>query len=381
MTEQLDRPGSLGEADDTVAGGIDLGAMARIWAARWRLLAGCALACTVIGVGLTFVIPPRWASHVTFLPPAQQQSTAAAALSSLGALAGVAGAAGVKSPTEQYISLMRSETVTDRLIDRFDLMKVYDYDLREKTHRKLENRTNIVAGKKDGLLTVEVQDEDPKRAAAMANQYVEELRRLTSTIAVTEAQQRRKFFEQQLQDTKDKLIAAQVALQKTGFDEGALRTQPSASGEAYARMRAELASAQVRYETLRSTLADTAPEVQRQAATVAALRAQIESLERVPEEAAKSPDYVSHFREFKYQETLFDSLARQFELARIDESREGALIQVIDPAHPAERRSFPRRSYFAVGGFLIGLLAAAAATAWRERRRPMAQDRASPTVG
>lgn len=369
MTEQLARPATLGEADDAAANGFELGAMARIWVARWRWLASSAAACAAIGLGLTFVVPERWTSHVTFLPPAQQQSTAAAALSSLGALAGVAGAAGVKSPAEQYIALMRSETVTDRIIDRFDLMKVYDYDLREKTHRKLESRTNIVAGKKDGLLTVEVQDADPKRAAALANQYVEELRRLTSTIAVTEAQQRRKFFEQQLQDTKDKLIAAQIALQKSGFDEGALRTQPSASGEAYARMRSELASAEVRYETLRSTLADTAPEVQRQSATVAALKSQIESLEKVPEEASRSPDYVSHFREFKYQETLFDSLARQFELARIDESREGALIQVIDPAHPAERRAFPRKSYFAVGGLLIGLLAAAAAVAWRDRPR------------
>ena len=354
---------------DVDDGGINIGELMRTWSRHWRTLLASAVACTLIGVGLTFVVTPRWTSHVTFLPPAQQQSSAAAALSSLGALAGAAGAARISSPAEQYIALMHSESVTNRLIDRFNLMKVYDYDLREKTRKKLDSLTNIAAGKKDGLLTVEVQDEDPKRAAAIANQYVEELRQLTSIIAVTEAQQRRKFFEGQLLDTKNKLIAAQTELQKSGFNEGALRTQPNVSGETYARLRAELATAEVRHDSLRSSLADTAPEVQREAATVAALKSQLDALEHVSDGAAQSPDYVGRYREFKYQETLFDSLARQFELARIDESREGGLIQVIDPAHPAERRSYPRRAYFAAGGLLVGLLLAAAATAWRDRRR------------
>jgi len=205
----------------------------------------------------------------------------------------------------------------------------------------------------------------------MANQYVDELRRLTSTIAVTEAQQRRMFFEHQLRQTKDKLIAAQQALAASGFSQGAIKAEPKAAAEGYARLRAEVTAAEVRLQATRGTLADDTPEVRQQQAALAALRSQLGRLEQTSD-AHGGPDYVSKYREFKYQETLFDLFARQYELARVDESREGALIQVVDTAMPPEMRSWPKRALTAVATTLAaGILLAmfvVVRQSWRVRQ-------------
>jgi uncharacterized protein involved in exopolysaccharide biosynthesis len=331
------------------------------------LLAGCT------ALAVTFAIKPTFTSRTVFLPPQQQQSAAASAIAQLGALSGLAGAAaGVKSPADQYVALLQSETVVDRLIDEFKLMQAYDEDLRVDTRKEFAKNVRVSLGKKDGLVAVEVDDIDRERAAAIANRHVEELRRMTSRLALTEAQQRRAFFEVQLKQTKDRLTTAQEALQGSGFDSGALKADARAAAEGYARLRAELTAAEVRLQTLRRNMADNSTEVQQALTTVSALRGQLARLE-APIEATTGPDYVSKFREFKYQETLFDLFARQYELARVDESREGALIQVVDVAKPAERKSRPKRGLIAVATTLASFIALAAFFLVRQGWRNAAQ--------
>jgi uncharacterized protein involved in exopolysaccharide biosynthesis len=189
----------------------------------------------------------------------------------------------------------------------------------------------------------------------MANAYVEELRRLTSTLAVSEAQQRRMFFEKELKDARDQLERAQQALQASGFNVGALRAEPRAAAESYARLKAEITAAEVRTQVLRDSLADSAPELQKQLSQLSALRAQLARLEQAADTNV-GPDYLTKYREFKYRETLFELFAKQYELARVDESREGALIQVVDPALPPEYKSKPKRLLIAVAATLLGLL-------------------------
>jgi capsule polysaccharide export protein KpsE/RkpR len=245
------------------------------------------------------------------------------------------------------VALLQSASVADRLVDEFKLMQVYDSKYRFEARKELAGNSRITLGKKDGLITVEVDDTDPQRAAALANRHVDELRRLTSQLALTEAQQRRVFFEEQLKKTRDDLTKAQTALEASGFSAGALRAEPRAAAEGYAQLRAEVTAAEVRLQTLRRNLAETTPEVQQAAATVAALRSQLSRTE-APVDPKGGPDYVGRFREFKYQETLFELFARQYELARLDESREGALIQVVDVAQPAEHKSRPARALTAI---------------------------------
>lgn len=316
------------------------------------LLAGC------LALGATFLIRPTFTATTSFLPPQQPQSAAASALSSLGALSSLAGVAGgLKSPADQYVSLLQSVTVQDRVIDSFKLMQVYETDLRLEARKELGRNVRIALGKKDNLISVEVDDTDPARAAEMANRYVDELRRITAGLALTEAQQRRVFFEGQLKKAKDQLTQAQQVLQSSGFNQGALRAEPKAAAEAYAKLRAEVTAAEVRLQTLRGSLTDTAPEVQQQLTRLAALRSQLGKLEGSLEGSANS-DYIGKYREFKYQETLFELFSRQFELARLDESREGALIQVVDVASPPERKSRPKRAVAAVVTTGLGLLLA-----------------------
>ncbi len=313
-----------------------------------RLLILVPLLAAAVGFGATYVIEPTYTAQTTLLPPQQSQGGSAAALQSLGALAGLAGMGGVKSTADQFAALAQSVTVQDRLIEQFKLLEVYDKEFKVDARRELEKRVRINIGKKDGLLSIEVDDKEPQRASAMANQHVEELRRLTSMLAVTEAQQRRVFFEKQLKETQQKLTIAQQVLQSSGIGQGALKAEPKAAADSYARLRAEVASAQVRLQTLRGAMSDRAVEVQQQQAQLAALQSQLARQEQT-NNSDNGTDYISKYREFKYQETLLEMMARQYELARVDESREGALIQVVDVATPPEKRSKPKKLLFAAG--------------------------------
>ena len=359
----------LGDAswDDDELG---LWELLQILGAHWKLIFGGALLAGLAAFGIASLIAPTFTARTSLLPPQQQQSAASAALSQLGALGGLAGLAGgaMKSPAEQYVALLESATVADRIIDQYKLLEVYDAKYRQDARKELKSNVRIAAGKKDGMLSIEVDDHDPKRAAAMANSYVEGLRYVTSTLAVSEAQQRRVFFERQLEQTRDKLTEAQVVLQSSGFSQGALKAEPKAAAEGYARLRAEATAAEVRLQSMRRMLADEAPELRQQQATLAALRDQLARVEK-RDTAGNDSGYVGKYREFKYQETLFELFARQYELARVDESREGSLIQVVDAAMPPESKSGPKRAFIAAAAALLVCLLLAAFTIVRDRYR------------
>jgi uncharacterized protein involved in exopolysaccharide biosynthesis len=324
---------------------------------RWKLLVVGPLVVGLAVLGYAFTLTPVFTARTTILPPQQQQSGMASALASLGGLAALTGiSSGIRNPVDQYIALMQSVTVQDRLIDRFKLMEVYRARLRVEARRSLEANSRINAGKKDGLVTIEVDDPEPERASALANAYVDELRRLTSELAVSEAQQRRVFFEAELSGARDQLAKAQKVLQASGFDVAALRAEPKAAATDYGLIKAQIAAAEVRIRVLRGTLADSAPELRQQLDQLAALRSQLLRLESGGEYGTAT-DYISNYREFKYREALFELLARQYEVARIDEGREGALIQVVDAAMPPEQKSRPKRASMAIVGTAIAFLA------------------------
>ena len=328
-------------------------------------------------LGISFQIPETFTAKVVLMPPQQQQSGASAMLAQLGALAGAAGAAaGIKSPSDQYAALMKSSAVENRLIDRFNLIKIYESKLREDARKTLEQRTRIDAGKKDGLMVIEVDDHDPKRAAEIANAYVEELSILLSRLAVTEAQQRRVFFERQLQKVKEDLTRAQSALKRGGTEADVLKTQPQTAVIELAQLTAQVTAKEVELAAMRSYLKEAAPDFKQALNELAALKAQLAKAQagsvsvKADGNQNIQNDYVSRFREYKYQETLFDLMARQFEIAKIDESREGAIIQIIDVAEPPERKSKPKKAMITLiatlaAGFFL-LLFVFVRNAWRK---------------
>lgn len=351
------RPSGPNGVDDNDPSGLTLAEMAVALRARLALLTLLPLAVGAVVLGITGLMAPTFTATTTFMPPQQAQSGAASLIASLGPLAALAGGgASLGTSADRYVGLMQSVTLSDRIIDQFKLVDVYGAKFKVDARNGLAENVRISVGKKDGLISVAVDDKNPQRAAEIANRYVAELRVMTQSLAVTEAQQRRVFFEQQLALSRDRLVVAQKALQASGFDAGALKAEPRAAADAYARLKAEATTAEVRLQTLRGSLADGAPEVLKQQSELAALRAQLARSEQATDTAG-GPDYIGKYREFKYQETLFELYARQFEIARGDESREGTLIQVVDPATPPERKSRPKRMVTAVVSTLVTLLA------------------------
>ena len=328
---------------------ISLLDLLQVLADNLRLLVLGPLAVGLLALGITFAIAPTFTATTRFMPPQQQQSSAAAMLSSLGALGGLAGAAsGLKNPADQFVAFLKSRTVQDALVDRFDLVNRYDSKFKEDARKELGENASIASGK-DGLITIDASDKDPQFAAQLANAHVEELGKLLSRLAVTEAQQRRVFFEKQLTSAKDNLTKAEQALKGSGVNSSALKASPSAAVEGLAKLKATIAAQEIKVASMRGYLSESAPDFKQAQTELSAMRAQMDRAEKAePAPTAGESDYVAKFRDFKYFETLFELFAKQYEMARVDESREGAVIQVVDIAQPPERKSKPKKALIAI---------------------------------
>jgi tyrosine-protein kinase Etk/Wzc len=318
-----------------------------------RLLAFIPIFTAAIAIVVAFLMPATYSARTRILPPQQQQNPAAV----LGALSGIATAAGfsIRNQADTYVALIKSRTVADRIVERFSLMSVYGAVLREDARKQLSNATTVALSK-DGLITIDVEAQSSRLAADLANAYVEEVSVLSGRLAITEAQQRRVFFEQQLKHVQHELKKAEVALSETGASESVLKAAPQAVVETLARLKAQVTAQEIKISTMRQFLTGASPEYQLAQRELFSLRAQLSQVERnQPGTGEKRAEYLNKFRDFKYQETLLELLAKQYELARLDEAREGALIQVVDPGLPPERSS---KRHPAVVGLVAGFGAA-----------------------
>ena len=356
MNDQVNHVAPAEQAEDE----ISLLDLLQTVADNLKLLTLGPLAVGATALGISFAIPPSYTATTQFLPPQQQQSAVAGMLASLGGLGGLAGAAaGLKNPGDQYVAFLKSNSVEDALIDRFKLQERYDTKFKQDTRAELEKNARISSGK-DGFITVEVDDKDAVTAAQLANGYVEELGKLLDRLAVTEAQQRRLFFEKQLQQTQGKLTQAEQALRSSGVNASALKSNPAAAVTAVAQLQAQVTAQEVKVASLRGYLTESAPDFKQAMTELGALRAQLNKLEAAGNgQSGADSDYVARYREFKYQETLFELFAKQYEMAKIDEAREGAVIQVVDIAQPPEKKSKPKKALIAILATLasgLGLL-------------------------
>jgi tyrosine-protein kinase Etk/Wzc len=357
--------------DDTEDDSISLMDLLGFISRHKALLITLPLLAGLIGLAVSFVMPNTYTAKAVLMIPQQSQSSASAILGQLGPLAGLAGGGlGVKSPAEIYLGLLKSRTIADRLVERFELQKVYDEKLMSSTRMQLAKNTVIMAGK-DGLINVEVDDEDPKRAAAVANAYHEELGKLTSTLAVTEAAQRRAFFEKQLVQAREELASAEFGLQKTQEKTGVIQLEGQAKSiiEGNALMRAQIAAKEVQLGAMRTFATAQNPDYLRAQQELAGMRAQLKSREQesgskdgmlVP--AGKIPqvglEYLRKLREVKYHEAIMEIMARQFELAKVDEAKDSSTIQVVDRAIEPDKKSKPKRLFIVLGALATGLFIA-----------------------
>ena len=325
---------------------------------------------TVVAVVVSLLMTPIFTAKTVVMPPQQQQSGAAAALASLGGLAGLAGAAGgIKSPDEMYVALLGSNSLQNRLIADLKLQERYEAKTLTDTRAALKAQVRFSADKKSGLLNIEADDKDPAFAAELANRHVAELRTMLGQLAVTEAQQRRVFYEQQIQQTQDKLALAEVAFRAAKEKSGMQVTSVLAESgvRASAELRGQIAAREVQLQAMSRFATAQNPDTQRIASELAALRSQLNKTEQGSGEskAATSPlhqEAVKSYRDVKVQEAMLEVLIRQYELARVDEAKEGPLIQQVDVAVAPERRSKPKRAQMvliaAFAGLFLGVLVA-----------------------
>jgi tyrosine-protein kinase Etk/Wzc len=338
---------------------------------------------------VSLLLPNRYEAKIVLMPPSQSSSAGSALLGqlgnigSLGSLASMTGLS-MKNPADMYLSFLTSRTVEDALIKRFDLMNEYHQKHLSDARKELEGRTTAVAGTKDGLIRLSIEDRDPKRAAELANGYVEEFRKLAASLAITEAARRRLFFGLQLQDAKDNLTKAEEAMRKTQQSTGVLQIDSQARSliESAAILRAQVVAKQVQIQSMRSFAAEDNPELILAKQQLAALEGQLQrvagsesdtgtdinlSKGRVTESGM---EYVRRFRDLKYHETVYELLAKEFEIAKLDEAREGSIIQVVDAAVPPDKKSFPPRLLIVIG---ITILSFFLAGFWIVLRHGMAR--------
>ena len=193
-----------------------------------------------------------------------------------------------------------------------------------------------------------MSEKDPQFAAQLANAYVDELGTLLNRLALTEAQQRRVFFEKQLTNAKDNLVKSEQALKSSGVNSSALKANPGSAVEGLARLKASITAQEIKLASMRGYLTESAPDFKQAQTDMSALRGQLARAAREEPASSGDSDYIAKFRDFKYHETLFELFAKQYEMARIDESREGAVIQVVDAAQPPERKSKPKKALIAM---------------------------------
>ncbi len=316
----------------------------------------------VVGLAVaaySLTLPNIYTASARILPPQQSQSSASAMLAQLGGIAGlVGGAAGLKSPNDLYVAMLKSRTVADNMIQRFDLMKTWKIDIEHPSdaYKALEGVTKITS-EKDGTITVEVDDKDTKRAAELANAYIDELVKFTSILAVTEASQRRLFFERQFALAKDNLSKAEAAARQALQTGGLVKVdeQGRAMVEVTARLRGQITVKEVQIGAMRSFAADRNPDLQMAQQELASLKRELAKIEGVggTNATTNSPsgqvsDSLSLLRNVKYHEVIFELLARQYEIAKIDEAKESSVIQVMDKAIEPDRKSKPKRAILVI---------------------------------
>jgi uncharacterized protein involved in exopolysaccharide biosynthesis len=381
--EMVSRPGHREDE-------IDLGELFRSLLKRWRLIFGITAACAAVAVVVSLLLPVYYKAETRILPPQEKSGSLASQL--LGQFGGLialsGGATGIKSPGELYVEILKSRTVLDRIVDRFDLMKRYKVKYREDAWKELRNLLTVREVRRSGVIVLTVEDRDPKRAAEMANTFVEEMKSLAGGLAISEAGQRRMFFEDQIRYTKESLARTEEEMkgfqQRTGAFQ--IDAQAKAVIEGIARLRAGIAAKEVEAKVLRSFATAQNPDLQRVEEEIRALQAELEKLEsgkgkgfdplmsseRVP---AMGTEYLRKLRQLKYNETLYELLVKQYELARLDEARSAIVIQVIDRAVPPERKSRPKRRLIVLMTMTMGFTLSLIVILLRERPWPRSKRR------
>ncbi len=298
-----------------------------------RTILSVTLAVTVLASIITFIVPNTYTASTTFFPPLENGPTNIAGLGQSETPTELSAAAlGEIDPTALCISMLKSHSVQNAIVDQFDLRRVYSIKRHEDAREHLDHKTEILADK-EGQISINVSDRDPDRAARIAEAYVEQLHALYQTFARSEASQRRTFYENQVAVERNEMSLAEASLRQAQEQTGLIHpdAQTQAIIDSVARTRAQIAVAEATLQTMRLYATPNNPDLQRAEAELAGIREQLAKVERsgnlaIP--ASRLPqvqlEYSRRARNLKYHETLYQFLSKQAGEARLDEDQQGA---------------------------------------------------------
>jgi capsule polysaccharide export protein KpsE/RkpR len=350
---------------------------------RRRVLFRCAAIGFVALAIISFLIPVRFTSTTQLMPPDQAGQGMASALAALGKSGGdMAGIGaelfGLKTSGDLFVGVLHSRTVADELINKFDLRKVYGNSRYEDARKNLESHTEVSSDRKSGIITLQVSDKSPDRAAAMGREYVEALNRIVITLNTSSAHKERVFLEERLNEVQAGLEEAeqdfgQFASKNTAID---VKEQGKAMMGAAAELEGQLIAAQTELEGLRQIYTSNNVRVRSVQARIDEYRRQLQKLGgRAPDGTEDTssqntepagPDqnlypsirqlpilgvkWADLYRRMRVQETVFETLTKQYEMAKVEEARETPSVKVLDMADVPERKSFPPRTFLVMMG-------------------------------
>jgi tyrosine-protein kinase Etk/Wzc len=326
---------------------------------------------------VAILLPNLYIATVAIMPPQNNSPSAAlsAQLGNLGALAAMGGSAlGVKNPNDMQVALLKTEYA---MVERFQLQAEYHKRYVSSARARWEKMTTIDSGLKDGLIRLSVTDRDPQRAAELANGWVEEYRRVTANLALTEASQRRMFFEREVNEERDELERAEDNLKATEDRTGVLELDGQARAliASAALLRAQVAAKQVEIRAMREFATSENPDMARAEQELSGMEGQLAAMDVDSDHttgdliAPKGKvtqtglEFARALREEKFHEAMYELLTRQYELARVDEARQGSIVQIVDPAIPPDRPGSHYRLWIFLAG-LVFALPLALITAW-----------------
>ena len=349
-------------------------ALIRLTRRKW-LIAKTAGLAAALGILVSVILPVSYTATTRIMTPQQTPSSASLLMNQMANSGGgqlamaAAGGLGLRNPNDVYIGLLGSRPVADAIIEQFGLRTVY------RAKDMTAARTTLVAhstvaSEKSGFITVSVTDRDKTRAAKIANAYTEQLRILTKTLALTEASHRRIFYEEQLKHAREDLLAAEVAFQQVQQKRGLVQldAQAKATIGLLAGLHAQVSAKQVELQAIRSYSTERNPEVQLTESQLSSLEQEVSSLEQrghpagsldlgLQDVAGAGIEYLRAEHELEYRQILFDLLLKQYDVARLDEAKDAAVVQVVEPAIAPDRRSAPKRGLMIMMFTLLGIVA------------------------
>jgi len=356
---------------------------------RKRMIFGVVFSAIMLSVIVSLMLPKMYTATARILPPAESASPISGLLSQAGgALAGLAGGLiGGKTTAELYKGILSSRTVADALIKKFNLKKLYDMKYLEDVYKKLADRTNITVSRKDEIITISIEDRAPRRAADMANTYVQMLDKINRTLNITEGQRKRIFLEERLKTVGEDLLKAETALKE--FQEKyklvAIEEQAKVAIEGAAKIKGEIITTQTELEVMKQFGTERQNEAIMLKSKIAELQKQLAKIEKGNPgtgvaQSSNPGDMESNFyipfdelpelgmrlfrmmREAKIQEKVFELMTTQYELAKIEEAKDVNTIQILDEAVPPDKKSSPKRTLIVIlstfMAFFIGVFSA-----------------------